>query len=193
MRTTKCSVVWIVLALLGLGLAPVAMAFNGHKVTEGPLTLTIEPIETVTQLDTPQTVRVTAANAGDAPLEVSLEMNGLVDACRPVGPTERRVTVAPKGNATATFQFTAGQGTYSVHYPVHVYATFAQAGKPVVAHAVQIFQAEFPPAAAVETEPVVNVVPRHGALPLATLKNYRVAWNYFDQPLVHLPVGWQGS
>jgi hypothetical protein len=182
-----------VLALLGLGLAPVAMAFNGHKVTEGPLTLTIEPIETVTQLDTPQTVRVTAANAGDAPLEVSLEMKGLVDACWPVGPTERRVTVAPKGNATATFQFTAGQGTYSVHYPVHVYATFPQAGKPVVAHAVQIFQAELPPAPAAATEPAVNVVPRHGALPLATLKNYRVAWNYFDQPLVHLPVGWQGS
>lgn len=192
MRTAKLSVVWIVLALLGLVLAPVALAFNGDKVTEGPLTLTIEPVETVTQLDSPQTVRVTAANAGDAPLDVSLEMKGLVDACRPVGATERRVTVAPKGNASATFQFTAGQGTYSAHYPVHVYATFTQAGKPVVAHAVQIFQAEIPPPAAA-AEPGVSVVPRQGALPLVTVKNNRVAWNYYDQPLVHLPADWQGS
>lgn len=194
MRKTRSSVVVIGLVLLGLVFAPVAFGFNGHKVTEGPLTLTIETIETVTQLDAPRTVRVTAANAGTSPLDVALEMKGLVDPCRPEGATQQRVTVAPRGTANATFQFVAGQGTYSAHYPVHVYATFAQGGKAVVAHAVQIFVAEILPTSVTETKLPVNVVPRLGALPLATLKTHRVAWAYFDQPSIeHLPVGWQGS
>jgi len=193
MRTVRSSVVGIGLLLLSLVFAPIALAFNGHKVTEGPLTLVIDTIETVTQLDAPQTVRVTLFNAGLTPLDVALEMKGLIDTCRPVGATQQRITVAAKGTAQATFQFIAGQGTYSAHYPLHVYATFTQDGKPVVAHAVQIFLTDFPPATATETKMPVNIVPRLGALQLATLKTQRVAWAYFDQPIERLPVGWQGT
>lgn len=182
------------LLLAGLVFAPGALAFNGHQVTEGLLTLTIETIETVTALNVPVTVRVTAASAGDAPLDVALEMKGLLDSCRPVGTTQQRITVAPKGNASAAFQFVAGEGTYSAHYPVHVYATFSHGGKPVVAHAVQIFVTDIPPVAATEAKLPVNVVPRLGALPLASLKTHRVAWAYLDQEAMEqLPVGWQGS
>jgi len=165
-----------------------ASAFDGHRVTEGPLTLLIGNIATVTHFDTPQPVNVTLSNSSDAPLDVALEMKGLVDDCRAVGATKHRLTVPAKGTATAQFQFACGRGTCSALYPVHVEARFGSA----LAHAVRIFETKFP----VETKPAefaVNMVPSSGALALANLKTHRVAWSYLGGPLVYLPAGWSGS
>jgi hypothetical protein len=171
-----------------------AFAFNGHRVTEGPLTLTIGDIPTVTAIDTPQDVSVELKNTGAEPLPLTIELKGLVDSWKAVGPTRQQATLAPQGQAVLKFQITAGVGAYSALYPVHVYATFQQGAQPTVAHAVAIFETNLPlPTAVAPAEPPVNVLPVRGSLALASLKTQRVAWANLGGPLVYMPVGWKGS
>ena len=184
----------ILLALLATIRA--GWAFNGHVVTDGPLTLRLAEVAVVTNFNKPQTVAVTLSNAGPAALDVALELRDLVDDCRAVGETKRRVSVPAGGQAGASFQFACGRGCYSAHYPVHVHAAFESAGKPATAHAVLIVETDFRAAVQAEAKAAdwpVTAVPAEGALALADLKTQRVAWSYVNEPLVLLPVGWSGS
>jgi len=186
----------ILFALLLLAGRSAALAFNGHVVTMGPLTLTISAIPTVTAFDTPQSVSVALASKSATPLAVTVQLTGLVDDCRAVGETTQRLTIPARGQATATFQFACGRGTYSAHYPLHVRGTFTAGDQPATAHAIQVFQTDFSAtlrAQAQSVEVPLNVVPASGAFGLASLKTQRIAWSYLGQPLVTLPVGWVGS
>ncbi len=180
------------LALVCWAMAGTVYAFHGHKVTEGPLTLVIAPIETVTNRQAPQSVQVSLNNTGDQALSVKVELKELVDGCQPIGNAAQTVTIPARGKADARFQFVMGKDTYSAHYPAHVYAQFNQGGTSITAHAVQIFECDFPEAAA-SAAPVAVPVPAVGALPLTSVKTHQVIWNYFDKPEVQMPVGWQGT
>ncbi len=172
-----------------------AMAFNGHLVQEGPLQLLIAPIPDVTQLDHPYDVDVELKNLDAAPLTVSLRIDDLVDEWRPVGEQTRTVLIGPGQIERATFRITAGQGVHSALYPVHIYATYTDQDRMRTAHAVRIFACNFEETTVSSTQPPalpVTMVPRVGALPLWTLQTHRVAWRYYDHPLVYMPVGWKG-
>lgn len=173
-----------------------ALAFNGNVVTEGPLKVTIAEVPDVTAYDAPCDVAVALKNSGGAPLAVRLRIDGLVDEWRAVGETEKWVEVGAGKEETAVFRIAAGKGACSALYPVHVYATFQNDGREVTAHAVQVFKSDFAKAiisAGAPGEMPVNVVPAHGALLLEPLRTQRVAWRYYDKPLVYMPVGWEGS
>ena len=173
-----------------------AYAFNGHRVTEGPLTLFIGDIPTVTNLNTPQTFTVALTNSGDAALDVGLQMGGLADQTRAVGETEKRLNIPAHSGAAATFQFAMGEGSHSALYPVHVWARFEQGGSERVAHAVRIYETTFKASGSRGASPAelpLVTVPTAGALPLATLKDWRVAWQWNGKSLQRQPVRWQGS
>ncbi len=183
----------VVLLVLAAG---TTMAFNGHTVTEGSLELTIDPIADVEALGESREVKVTLANKGQSSLAVHLRMGGLVDEWYAVGETERDLLVAPGQSAEAKFAIAAREGACSALYPVHIYAEFQDQSRAVTAHAVQIFKSSFTQSLAASVEPPrlpVNSVPANGALPLCRLRTHRVAWCYYDKPLVYMPVGWQGS
>jgi len=185
---------WLVIFLLLA--AETVVAFNGHIVTKGPLKLTIDDIEDVTEYDRPRDVKVTVRNNGESPLKVQLRMSGLVDEWYAVGETQKRFVVASGEEAKLTFRIAAGKGAYSALYPVHVYATFQHRGRAVTAHAVQIFKSNFKKKVRSSAKPPelpVNIVPTQRALPLWLLRTHRVAWCYYDKPLVYMPVGWEGS
>jgi hypothetical protein len=187
---------WIGAIILLLSIACAAFAFNGQAVTEGPLELRIGDIADVTALGQPREVEVTVGNKGQAPLEVRLRMADLVDEWYAVGRSETSVVVAPGKQAKTTFQIAAREGACSALYPVHVYAHFRYQDRDVAAHAVQIFRSNFEKAVHSSEEPPempVNIVPANGALALWLLKTQRVAWCYYDKPLVYMPIGWQGS
>ena len=171
-------------------------AFDGHVVAEGPLKLSIGEVADVTGIGKPQDVLVTVANAGRAALSVRLRMAGLVDEWRAVGQTEKRIDVAPGGSADVTFRIAAGKGAHSALYPLHVYATFEHGGRRRTAHAVRVFRTNFESAARASAKPgelPVTIAPTAGAISLAGLRAHRVAWRYYDKPLVYMPIGWQGS
>jgi len=169
-----------------------ANAFNGHAVTEGPLRLTIGEVAPVTALDAPQTVPVAVGNTGRSPLTVRLRVLGLVDEWRVVGPAERRVEV-PAGRSTkSTFRISAGKGTHSALYPVHVTATFDRDGRSATARAIRVFEARIATPMANRDLSLVSV-PAHAALSLAAGRSHRVVWQYYDGAPVTLPVGWVGS
>ncbi|MBM4080513.1 MAG: hypothetical protein FJ278_12500, partial [Planctomycetes bacterium] len=72
-----------------LTVAATTSAFDGHRMTEGPLMVTIAEVADVTEYGAPREVTVTAQNRGDQPLSLRLKMAGLVDEWRAVGETER--------------------------------------------------------------------------------------------------------
>ena len=187
---------WIPMLFLTFLFARAAAPFNGHVAQEGPLALTIDKIEDVTECETPRDVEVSVKNAGEASLAVKLEMKDLVDEWRAAGPSRQTLQVAPGAEAAATFQIVASQGACSALYPVHIYATFRDAGRETAVHAVQVFQSRFgakPQAPQGQAEMKANVVPAQGALTLAPLRTQRVAWARFGGPPVYMPVGWEGS
>jgi hypothetical protein len=183
------------IALILLTISP-AMAFNGHIVTEGPLKLTIDNIEDVTEYDKPCVVKITVKNNGASALSVLLRIADLVDECYAVGQRNKQLSVPARGEEETTFQMAVGKGAFSALYPVHIYATFRHEGKTVTAHAVQIFKTNFEKDISSSQKPdemSINIVASNGALPLWILKTYRVTWSYYDKPLVYMPIGWRGS
>jgi hypothetical protein len=186
--------VWILMLLVLL--SGRAFAFNGHIVTQDPLKVTIGEIADVTEYDRPQQVMVALINSADVEIRVNLRMADLVDEWYAVGKEQLNVTVSPGEEVKTTFRIAAGYGACSALYPVHIYADFQYEGRAVTAHAVQIFKANFEKVVTSSGEPLdvpVNMVPDNGALPLWLLRTQRVAWSYYDKPLVYMPVGWQGA
>lgn len=174
-------------------LSATAWAFNGERVSAGPLTLTIEKIEPVTAYDAPCDVRATLANADAAPLSVQVKLTGLVDEWRAVGPTERKMEVPPRGKTMVAFQIAAGKGTLSALYPVRMQAAFQHGGQSLQAQAVLVFETQFPAQPGAGTQSPICTLPERGAVALATLRTQQVAWGYLNGPLVRLPIGWQGA
>jgi hypothetical protein len=157
-------------AIFLLTAAGTAVAFDGHIVTEGPLKLTINDIEDVTEVDKPQQVKVTIKNNGQSQLMVKLQMAGLVDEWYAVGETEKSLKVAPDKEADATFQIAAEEGAHSALYPVHIYANFQHQGKKLTAHAVRIFESDFPKQPKQLTSKKTNeVVPKDTEQPISPL------------------------
>jgi len=195
-RTRAAIAVALALAGLFATFAPRACAFDGHVVTEGPLRLTIAELPKVTEYDKPCPVEVTLANSSPSPLKVKLQLTGLVDQWHPVGQTERLVTVGPLATAKASFRIAAGQGAYSALYPVHIEARFDHDSTPRLAHAVQVFQTDFaraPQSLPSPTEMPVNNLPPDTALPLWTLDTHRLAWAFYEEPLVYTRIGFAGT
>ena len=175
--------------------ASIATAFNGHVASEGPVKVTIAEIATVEEFDKPASVTVSVANNSQSPIKVKLVMNGLVDEWYAVGETDKTITVEPKARQEETFQIASAKGAHSALYPVHIYAAFSYNGKDHEIHCVRIFETDFSKAITSD-QPVimpVNIVPSQGSLSLMSLNSHRVTWQYFDKPLLKMPVGWTGS
>jgi len=147
----------------------VAVAFDGHRVTEGPLALSIKPPPTVTDYDQPVPVRVRLENHDKAVLTGVAEVRNLVDDWRVVGRARQPFSLKDGQAATLTFCVAAGKETYAELYPIHVYARFRDGQQERTAHAVRIIEPKLQrPDASLKTPPSVPVtsVPVRGAFPL---------------------------
>jgi hypothetical protein len=194
MRTARLTV-HLTLALFLLPGERHAIAFDGNRATAGPVTVLIEHLPTVSERDRPQDVTVTLTSAASAPLTVRLELKGLVDECRAVGPARRDVVVPAGGTATAGFQVLFPKGCHSALYPVHIWASLEHGGQPVTAHAVEIVTTDFTAADRRDAKPAeleAVAVPRRGDVALTALHTQHVSWAYLGRPAEALPPGWEG-
>ncbi|MGQ9730076.1 MAG: hypothetical protein ACUVX8_02270 [Candidatus Zipacnadales bacterium] len=176
--------------------ATAAVAWNGHKVTEGELTVFVEEIPLVTERDVAIPVKVTITNSGGEVVSGTAEVRDMVDDSRVVGEAKKGFTVPATGTTSVEFAVSFGKDTYSALYPVHVYIQFISAGQPRVVHAVRIVETRFAEEDVTSDVPTAMeeiIVPRRGAIGLWTTNKQRVAWGYYDQPLRYKAAGWQGS
>lgn len=182
--------------LLLMASAISALAFNGHEVTEGPITLTIGEIPIVRSLEATQSVRITLTNHAATALTIELELKDWVSPCMPVGRSRATLELPGRGATAEDFAFQFGPGAYSALYPVHAYARFrsAENSEAITAHAVRIFETQFDsPAQSAPEKAAISVVPASGGLALAKLTNYRPLWQRIGGPLHSLPIGWEGT
>ncbi|NOY81577.1 MAG: hypothetical protein GXP31_11320 [Kiritimatiellaeota bacterium] len=187
---------FIGLAVAFLVPAVSCFAWSGFDVTHGPLRLVVDPLGPITDPSRPTTVRVRLENTGKTPVGGRVVLRDFVDAWHAVGPEARPVQLAAGAKKELEFAIASGAPVYSALYPVHAFAEFAMPGGPVSLHAVRIFEVRLEPgpqsAATAPQLPVVDV-PADGCAPLWVLDSCRMAWRYFDGPMVWKPVGWRGS
>jgi hypothetical protein len=162
--------------------------------TSGPLTVRIEGPQEVTAIDAPLPVTVVLENAGDKPVQGTLALRLIDRWCwEPKGPVP--FEAPSKGSRSYKFEVTAGDGTYSAHYPIHAFARFEYDGRPHVAHPILVLETKLPerqrPTPSIAWKPLT--VPPDSRLALADVSVHRVVVQVFGQGPQTLPAGWQGS
>ena len=191
-------------------------AYICDKDEIGPLSVVIDKMPKVTELDTPQDVKATFKNTSDQSITVQLSAKSIEQVQANV--SQRSISVSANGSAEVTLQIVCGPGTYSAHYPVHLFGDFEINGQKHQLHPVQVFETDFgtlgtnrkivgktTAGAEVRTGDLVTdaaqlplvVVPKQGGLSLVGSDAYRVTWRQFkdgdNAPFVPLNIGWQGD
>jgi len=93
----------------------------------------------------PFVVPVSLQNAGDREISGTLRM-AVIDQWKVEPPAAIPFRLGPRGRSRHEFTVSFGPGTYSAHYPIHVYAEFEYQGQKLVAHPVLIVQTRIPDA-----------------------------------------------
>ncbi len=122
-----------------LAIVPPAAAWYPATTTEGPLTLSLEHIERVTELGVPLPVSVTVKNGGEQPLAGTVRLE-VIDDWVVQAPNPQPFEVAPGAEAVLVFSVVPAATSYAAHYPLHAYAQFDVAGQQRLAHTVWITQ-----------------------------------------------------
>lgn len=171
-----------------------AFAYNPPVDSAGPLTVTIEGPEEVTEIGTAIPVKLVLENSGDRELTGALRL-AVIDrwTAEPAGAVP--FTVAPKGKVSLDFQVTAGLGTYSAHYPIHAYAEVEADGEKLTAHPILILETKLPPTA--RELPTLSFEPfamaANSELALWRVETHRSVVAPDGKEPKTMPVGWQGS
>ena len=170
-----------------------AWGFDGHRVTDGPVTLEIGPVDGVAEYNKTYDVKVGVTNTGQEDLKVHLKVGGLIDEWRCVGDSVKKVTVAASQEAEVVLGILAEPGAYAALYPIHVYATCVVNGKERQLHAVRIFETTFPHLPDDGESRGVIELPQTGLVSLTRIRKHQVGWRFFGQPMVQMAQGWLGS
>lgn len=193
MRTTQKRLLAALLALSAVS----ALAFNGDVVTsKGVAKLKIAPMQIVTDPSAHTPVTITLENLSQTVASGTLEIDRLTDDWKVIGPAQTVFNLQPAESKSFDFKITSGPRVYSIHYPVHVKATF---NNGIVLNAVQIFEVKALSKKAGENMatpqplPVIVIQPNSICALIRHTKYARVAWNYYDKPLWYKPVGWLGA
>lgn len=181
------------LALILVSICHPAVAYNPPTDTAGPLSVRIEGPAEVTAVGTPAPVKVLLDNKGDGPLQGTIEL-AVVDRWK-IDPVEKvEFSVDGRGTVTKEFTVTAGEGTYSAHYPIHAYVRFVAEGQEFTAHPILILETKLPrvPRAEPGVEWKPFAVGDNRELALWRLPLHRSVIQVFNQPPQTTATGWQG-
>lgn len=184
----------ILATLLAIILPLPCLAYNPPVDKAGPLTVTIEGPSEVTETGTALPVKVVLENSGDQELAGSLRL-AVIDrwTADPAGAVSFEVEA--RGKAALDFQVTAGEGSYSGHYPIHAYADVEVGGKTLTAHPILILETKLPPV--VRQRPTLSFDPiamaADSELALWRVETHRTVVAPDGKAARTMPVGWQGS
>ena len=210
MKKIICPLFFVVFTLMFLSSA---FCYTTYQNTEGSLKLYFgepkEPLKllTVTEIDKPYTVKVVFENSSDNPLPLDLKFRTIETIEFVVANTLekdsvlQKLTVPAKETKTTEITFTAKEGTYSAHYPIHLDVEFADGNETKKTNIVLVLETEIKGGGTLKNpllgkivtdvkELPLNVVPEQGGLYFPLLDTYRGIWNYDNKPSELLPVGY---
>ncbi len=192
---------------------PFLFAYTCNKDKAGPIGITVEKIEKITAFDSPTDVRITLRSEAETPVRVGLAVRS-IDTVKIIGEAKKEVEVPAKGTAEVVFQVACEPGTFSAHYPVHVFGTFEFAGRSEKLQPVQVFETDFGPLGVsprivgrsddgteVKLGEMITdaarlpvfALPEQGGLFLPNLQAQRVVWNFDGGASHFLPIGFSGT
>ena len=172
------------------------LAFNGHTVTEPPLTISIDHVDTISQTNTPIQVTVNITNTANTEISAQIQLSGLLEEMEAIGESDKKITI-PSNNATScTFTIQCSNKAYSALYPIHIFAEFENSNHtPKQIHAVRIIETQF----SNNHNQISNnsnstiSLPFHGSASLLDINKSQVQYQYFNKPINNMPLGWKGS
>lgn len=171
-----------------------AVAYNPPVDEAGPLSVTINGPEDVVESGKKLPVTVELENSGNRRVSGSLRLK-VIDDWRvdPAGVVT--FDVPEKERTVLRFTATAGERTYSAHYPIHAYVNAEVAGEKLTAHPVLILETKL--ASDVHRRPRVPFEPiavmANSELALWRVKAHRSVVAPHGEEAKTMPVGWQGS
>lgn len=178
--------------LLALLLSTTALAYDGHRYTVEPITVTIGEVPAITERGASVPVTVTVSNSSDGAVDCELHIR-MTDGWRTREPNILALTVPARGEATTELHLVCPPDAYSAHYPLHVTAVFEHAGQRSECHAVQVFEPKLPPLPQPAGQWRTLELVDGGTLHLSAAKSWQVRWQYFDGQWQNLPPNWQGT
>ena len=116
------------------------LSFTTHTQTVGAVTLALEPLDFITEINQDQTLKYTLKSTAEQPIRCALRFYSC-DTVEPQGETTREVEIPASGEVAGTFTFQLKPGTYSAHYPLHGEGKFQQDGKELKIHSVRVLEA----------------------------------------------------
>jgi len=197
--SARCKRPWIRLFAVAVaagvgGWADGLRAYNPPVDEAGPITATIEGPAEVTQTGVPFAVAVVLENPGNRPVNGTVRLE-VIDRWTAEPAAAVPFSVAAGDTARSTFQVTAGEPTYSAHYPIHAYVDFEAAGRKQRAHPILVVETKLPAVRRLGPAPAWKAmeVPALGELALWRVPIHRSVAAVFGRQPETLPVGWQGS
>ncbi len=170
------------------------LGYNPPTDKTGPLAVTIEGPEKVTETGVALPVKVLLANSGSRELSGSLRL-AVVDRWTAVPAGAVPFQVGAGAKLSLDFKVTAGEGTYSAHYPIHAYAEFEADGSKHTAHPILILETTLP--APVRERGQLSFDPvamaDNSELALWRVETHRSVVAPDGKSPITMPVGWQGS
>lgn len=174
-------------------------AFTTHTQSAGPIELKLEPVDLITQTNARQKLGFVVTNKSETALKCQLRFSTidsirfLTDSLNQPGKEQTKefsaeVTVPARGTYRATAEFLVLDGTYSAHYPLHVFCTFQSEGKSYQAHSVRVIETKLPRQVKAFARTKIQV----GGVSLLE-KSYTVSRDYLGEAEVELGQNWTGN
>ena len=168
------------------------MAFDGHRVDEGPLIAELLEIPAVEDPKQATEVVLRLENSSHQEIQTKVQIE-LVDDWETVGPREFDMSVPGRGHVEQKVAVICPGRAFSALYPIHAWIHFQWEGKSRVAHPVLIFEVtgrpEDPDSETVPGLERVSVV-MGTPLELWKVKDRRVRWHYLEGRFYDHFAGW---
>jgi hypothetical protein len=166
--------------------------------------------ETITEIDKPLTIKATFENSSDSAITIKLHFRTIetieffgAESIEPDS-VSQSLEVPAKSTKTTEVKIVARPGTYTAHYPVHLDAEFTVNGETKKTNIVLVIETKVAAAGTLKNSLLgqiitdtqklpLNILPKRGGLFIPKLDTYRGVWNYDNQPLQILSIGFDGG
>ncbi|MGQ9610573.1 MAG: hypothetical protein ACUVWN_14830, partial [bacterium] len=167
--------------------------FTPAEVRTEDITLSIEDIAPINELEKEIPVIVTLINNGRDILEGNVEIN-IIDKWRITSESNQQFKIPCKDTQKLIFKCVAGEGTYAAHYPIHATAKINNGSVEQELHTVLVVEVTQDAVRRSKTVKDILVLNAPGRIKLTQIENSQVSLYLGDkEEIIDKGVGWNGT